>query len=347
MNKKQAIVKPSRQTVGVVILNYNYAHYVSQAIESVLDQSSPFDEIYVVDDGSTDNSLEVIRRYTPQITILAKPNGGMMSAAFAGLEKITTEYVYILDSDDFVSPHFVEKIMPHLLNSPVKLHCQLVGVDDAGKLFDSIFPSYPPGYNTEQMLEDNENIGFYICPPQSGNIYRRDYLQRVNFSSLLPNQVVDGAPALSAPYFGCVVTIEEPLAYYRSHGNSMSSWSTPTQKLFKQEIDIFYQVHWQEACRLVGLEQPPFGDQEPLYILERRLMSAGLAGKNPGLKTVRAFQRRTAKTHFPRQHKRALVIWAGLFLIPSASFRHYLVRTRRSAKGRSPFLRRVLRFLRP
>jgi len=332
-------------TIGVVILNYNYARFVTQAIESVLAQTLPFDEIFVVDDGSTDNSVEVISRYVPRVTLISKANGGMMSASIAGLQRVTAEYVYILDADDYVSPHLVEKLRPYLMGRPVKANWQLIGVDSAGNEIDCIFPTYPPGYDTGQMLEDNKSNGFYLCGPQTGNIYRRDYLQKLDLASIHPHQPVDGAPNLIAPYFGTVVAISEPLAYYRSHTSSMSSWSNPTQELFAREVDIF-RLQWRDGCRLSGKDRPPFCDEEPLYILERRLLTPGLVGKNPGFQTVRSFQRRVLQTHFPTQHKWALFLWAALFLVPSASFRRYLVLTRRSARGRSRMLRIIVRFLR-
>lgn len=332
-------------TLGVVIVNYNYACYLRHTIESVLNQTSPFDEFCVVDDGSTDNSLEVLEPYTPRLKLIRKPNGGRMTATLAGIEALSTDYVYILDADDFISPQFVEHIRPHLLSRPAKLQCQLTAVDGEGKPIDSIFPSYPPGYDAQSMIEDNEAIGFYICPPTSANIYRRDYLQQIDLSSLDPQEPLDGVGALIAPYFGPVVSISEPLAYYRIHGNNFSLAGNPTPQIMTREVERFNR-RWQAACRLLAKEHPPF-KEEPLFVLERRLMIAGLAGENPGHSNVRSFQRRIARTHHPLRHKVLLFVWAGLFLVPSSTLRNYLVYSRRSAKDRPRILKRLLQFLRP
>jgi glycosyltransferase involved in cell wall biosynthesis len=340
----ERLANEPRLTLGVIIINYNYARYIGHTIESVLNQSSPFDEFCVVDDGSTDESLKVIEPYAPQFKLIRKANGGRMTATLAGIEALSTDYVYILDADDFLLPQFVERIRPHLLSLPAKLQCQLVGVDSEGKPIDSIFPSYPPNYDASSMIEDNEAIGFYICPPTSANIYRRDYLQQLDLGSLDPHEPLDGVGALIAPYFGPVVTIAEPLAYYRVHSNNFSSVGKPTPQIMTREVERFNR-RWQAACRLLAKEHPPF-KEEPLFVLERRLMMAGLAGENPGQSIVRSFQRRIARTHHPIRHKTLLFVWAALFLLPSAAFRRYLVYSRRSAKDRPRILKRLLQFLR-
>jgi glycosyltransferase involved in cell wall biosynthesis len=335
----------ARLTLGVVIINYNYARYLRQTIESVLSQTSPFDDFCVVDDGSTDNSLQVIEPYKGRLKLIPQANGGPLTATKAGIQVLTTDYVYILDADDFISPQFVERIRPYLLSRPTKLQCQLVGVDAEGHPVGSIFPNYPPDYNAQRMIEDNETIGFYICPPTAANIYRSDYLRQIDLSGVDPLECFDGLVAMIAPYFGDVVTIAEPLAYYRLHNMNRSAVGRATLQTMTKELARFHR-RWRDGCRLLGREHPPF-TEDPLYVLERRLMVAGLAGESPGLSIVRAFQRRIRKTHFPRQHKVLLVCWATLFLLPSSALRQYLVTSRRTAKDRPRILKRVLQFVRP
>lgn len=87
--------------VSVVLPVYNRAHYVGEAIESVLGQTLPPDELIVVDDGSTDDSVAVIERFArPEIRVLRQPNGGIGSARNAGLRAVTGELVAFIDSDD-------------------------------------------------------------------------------------------------------------------------------------------------------------------------------------------------------------------------------------------------------
>jgi glycosyltransferase involved in cell wall biosynthesis len=86
--------------VSVIIPNFNYANYVCDAIQSVIGQSYRNLEIIVVDDGSTDNSVDLITNSYPNIKFLVKENGGVSTARNLGIRESTGEYVCFLDSDD-------------------------------------------------------------------------------------------------------------------------------------------------------------------------------------------------------------------------------------------------------
>jgi glycosyltransferase involved in cell wall biosynthesis len=87
--------------VSVVIPCYNQAHFLGEAIESVLSQSYQRYEIVVVDDGSTDNTSEVASRYPPEkVGLIRQENKGLSAARNAGLSHARGEYVVFLDSDD-------------------------------------------------------------------------------------------------------------------------------------------------------------------------------------------------------------------------------------------------------
>src|ERR687894_2072239 len=87
--------------VTVVIPCYNQAHFLGEAIESVLSQTYPHFEIVVVDDGSTDNTSEVASGYPPdKVRLIRQENKGLSAARNAGLGRSGGEYVVFLDSDD-------------------------------------------------------------------------------------------------------------------------------------------------------------------------------------------------------------------------------------------------------
>ena len=91
----------SAARISVVMPVYNRAAYVAEAIESVLAQTRLADELIVVDDGSTDDSLEVIERYAgPRLHVVRQQNGGIGAARNRGLADATGELVAFLDSDD-------------------------------------------------------------------------------------------------------------------------------------------------------------------------------------------------------------------------------------------------------
>ena len=89
--------------ISVVVTCFNYAHYVAGAIESALSQSYPNKEVVVVNDGSTDDSLRVIERYSPRITIIDQPNQGSVAAYNHGFAATSGDLVIFLDADDLLA----------------------------------------------------------------------------------------------------------------------------------------------------------------------------------------------------------------------------------------------------
>jgi glycosyltransferase involved in cell wall biosynthesis len=102
--------------VNVVVPCYNYEEFVGVAIESVLAQTYPDWVLTLVDDGSTDGSVEIMRGYegNPRVTLIEQHNAGPARARNNAIEAVASEYVLCLDADDLISPEFVEKTVPLL-----------------------------------------------------------------------------------------------------------------------------------------------------------------------------------------------------------------------------------------
>jgi len=90
--------------ISVVIPTYNYAGYLPAAIESVLSQERLPDEIIVVDDGSTDNTREVVAPYEPRVRYFYQKNAGLSAARNTGTRLASGDWVAYLDSDDLWKP---------------------------------------------------------------------------------------------------------------------------------------------------------------------------------------------------------------------------------------------------
>ncbi len=98
--------------ISVVVPVYNVRDYLRKNIESVLSQTYGDFELILVNDGSKDDSLEIIREYEkkdPRIMVIDKPNGGLSDARNAGMQKATGKYIQFIDSDDFIEPELLEK----------------------------------------------------------------------------------------------------------------------------------------------------------------------------------------------------------------------------------------------
>lgn len=100
--------------ISVIMASYNYVQYIEEAINSVLNQSYADWELIIVDDGSIDNSVEIIRKYCQKdsrikfLQHLNNQNKGLKETILLGLENATGEWVAFLESDDFWNEHYLE-----------------------------------------------------------------------------------------------------------------------------------------------------------------------------------------------------------------------------------------------
>ncbi|MGD9722720.1 MAG: glycosyltransferase family 2 protein [Pirellulales bacterium] len=97
-----------RLSVSVIIPTYNRATLVSEAIDSALGQTRVPDEIIVVDDGSTDGTADVLRRYGAPVRVVSQANRGRSAARNTGLQEARGDLILFLDSDDLLVPQCVE-----------------------------------------------------------------------------------------------------------------------------------------------------------------------------------------------------------------------------------------------
>jgi glycosyltransferase involved in cell wall biosynthesis len=96
----------ARPLISILIDTYNHERFIEQAITSVVEQdvAEAEREIIVVDDGSTDRTLEVVRKFEPRVRLVHKVNGGQASAFNAGIPECKGEIVAFLDGDDWWAP---------------------------------------------------------------------------------------------------------------------------------------------------------------------------------------------------------------------------------------------------
>ncbi|MEM9519807.1 MAG: glycosyltransferase [Actinomycetota bacterium] len=98
------------RSIAVVIATYNRAATIERCIDSVLAQRRPADQIIVVDDGSTDDTIEILARYGDRIEIVRTTNGGAALARNRGVTSTSSTWIAFLDSDDFWFPDHLERI---------------------------------------------------------------------------------------------------------------------------------------------------------------------------------------------------------------------------------------------
>ena len=125
--------------VSAIIPVYNGAATIVEAIDSALAQSYPSLEVIVVNDGSTDATAEVLRRYAERVKVIDQANGGIAAARNAGVAMANSEYLAFLDADDIWTPAMIERTVTALDGSPdcVLAFTNCAVIDSDGRDLDS------------------------------------------------------------------------------------------------------------------------------------------------------------------------------------------------------------------
>ena len=213
--------------VAVVIPSYNHADYIGSALESVLAQTLAPERIVVVDDGSADRSLELLRAFAaahPQLVLIPQENAGAHNALNRAIaEAGAVDYIAILNSDDLYEPARLEKCTAFLEAHP---HCEVVCtglrmMDAAGAL---LAPDHPKARRLRTVWADpardpaewfgvsnfaKTTSNFFIRAPYARTHLFRDY-----------RYVHDYFFAVMAAVEGEFGVLPEPLLRYRTHATN-------------------------------------------------------------------------------------------------------------------------------
>jgi glycosyltransferase involved in cell wall biosynthesis len=235
---------------SVVIANYNYGSFLRQCIESVLEQDYCPVQIIVVDDGSTDNSREVIESFGASVTGIYKSHSGQISSLNAGLSKANRDLIVLLESDDLLAPGAL-RAYATAFQQPGVVRCQ-------GYMRLITAEGKPTGLWNPARRPEDENLkdmvlgfgpGSYISTGASGNAWLTSFIKKV---TPLPEGAAapDALLFEAAPLYGKTVTLERHVASYRRHGNSMSDKKSP---LTSQNISVIIRAHEDHCAWIVSL----------------------------------------------------------------------------------------------
>lgn len=207
-----------------LINNYNYAEFLSEAINSALNQTVKFDEIIIVDDASTDNSAEVINKFT-QVTnlksILKEKNQGQLSSFNEGFLAATGDIIFFLDADDIYEPQYLENAL-NFYNR--RSECDFIFC--AYKKFGAVQGTFQDdvvdldlGYSVIRTLYNEEWIGSITSTLSIRREIVRKFLPIPNIEDWrvrADDCLVWGASLVGAKKF----YMSKPLVMYRIHQNN-------------------------------------------------------------------------------------------------------------------------------
>ena len=164
--------------ISIITPNYKGEKYLEKTILSVLNQNYPNLEYIVIDGGSTDNSIEIIKKYESQITFwVSEKDKGQSEAINKGFKKATGDIIAFINSDDFYEPNIFNSIAAIFQDKSIDAingNCRFIY---ASKIIPEHI-DYSGDINTRRMLKYWKP---YFCPPQPSIFIRKSVLDAVGY----------------------------------------------------------------------------------------------------------------------------------------------------------------------
>jgi glycosyltransferase involved in cell wall biosynthesis len=239
--------------VSVIIPNYNYGRFLDRAVDSVLNQSIKPDEIIVVDDGSTDDSLEVLRSFGDAVTIVEQSNAGVATARNKGAEIAAGELLAFLDADDYWYTEKLEKQLERFSDPDIGfVHCGVTNVDESGNKIDDYLAGRE-GWVGDALLK------FQPAVLANTLIVRRAEFEKIDgfdtTPELHPSEDWDLCYRLSRV---CKLGfVREPLLYYRHHGRG---GHTNIARMERAMLIAFEKAFGDPADEIQSLRREAYGN---------------------------------------------------------------------------------------
>lgn len=237
--------------VSVLVPNYNYSRYIGETLDSALRQTYPHFEVIVCDDGSKDNSCEIIETYVQKdsrIKLIRKPNGGVASALNVAYQESKGEIICLLDADDIWLENKLQKTVEIFQSNSrfgFAIH-NVIQIDAAGNYIKPapMYNQLPSGWMGVSALE---NGGFVDnIPPASALSIRREVAEYIFPLNLEFVRNADSLVFRFAPFITHIGSIMNVLSQFRIHGANTSSVTTATPEFMERELVTIANVHQEQ-----------------------------------------------------------------------------------------------------
>ena len=224
---KSCIISPvlggfMKGKVSIIIAIYNIEKYLGECLNSVINQTYKDLEIILVNDGSSDRSLDIMNSYSKidnRIICISQENAGPGMARNKGLDYATGKYISFIDGDDSVKPDFIEKLVSIIKEDDLYSYCGI-------------------SVNGEDTFLSPEKNSLFIRQCCYNKLYNAKYLDGVRFTSHMFAEDLIFNYELSFLSKNISYT-EEPLYFYRRNESSISNtWSDKYMEIFKPIGDI-------------------------------------------------------------------------------------------------------------
>lgn len=232
--------------VSIIVPNYNHSAFLPQRLESVFQQTFQDFEVILLDDASTDNSVEILRRYSNHSKVshfqVNKINSGNAFKQWKnGISLAKGEFIWIAESDDFCELTFLEEIISRINDNHVLAYSATVNINEKAEVLG--LNEWALGLDPARWLRDHENNGKeeiknYLryrntIPNASAVIFRKESFQSIPFSVSM-GFCGDWLFWTEILKKGSIIYVSRPLNYFRKHSST-----TRVIKSFAQEQKRF------------------------------------------------------------------------------------------------------------
>lgn len=213
----------SNKLVSIITPAYNIEKYLNEYFESIINQTYHNWELYIIDDGSTDQSGGIIHEWSnkdARIHAFFQENQGISAARNVGIEKCCGEILTFIDGDDYIAPDFLEKML-------YEMNAESVDIVKCGyyKLYkDACIPAQKT-LQEKKILSSMEYLRLFYTYPGSyamvfKSIYKRDVFNGVRFRKGILNEDADITYSIYSKPLK-IASIPEPLYFYRRRKSSV------------------------------------------------------------------------------------------------------------------------------
>ena len=224
-----------RPLVSIVTPTYNQAGYLPETIASVLAQDYPAIEYLVLDDGSDDDTPQVLRQFDGRIRWERHANMGQSNTLNKGWARSRGKYLGYLSSDDRLLPHAVSRLVDALEAHPEVsvVYCDFDVIDKHGKFVRRLKSA---DFDSRQLVEELN------CQPGVGVLFRRTIFEQTGGWKPELRKIPDFEFWLRASGFGPFLRVPETLSEYRVHEESASVRPLPRER--SMEIVNTMRAYW-------------------------------------------------------------------------------------------------------
>ncbi|KFF14637.1 glycosyl transferase family 2 [Chryseobacterium soli] len=170
--------------ISIIVPVYNVENYLAKCLDSLVGQSHQHIEIVVVNDGSKDQSEQIIQQYAQKypekIKAFSKINGGLSDARNFGLDRATGDYIGFVDSDDYVTETMFEEMLQLAEKHQAKMViCNIQKVDQNGKITQKLtqIPNMPEKIDLEKNFSVFSDVSYFAC----NKLFKKDLFEHRRF----------------------------------------------------------------------------------------------------------------------------------------------------------------------